>query len=86
MLHVACEQRRMCLTQFSAPLDKLRMASLAFECEQTEHDTGTAFRLVNGRLRKECSNARWFLSLNDAKRKIDQRRIGYNETRPHSAL
>jgi hypothetical protein len=45
VLHVAREQHRMCLTQFSAPLDKLGMAPLAFECEQTHHDTGTAFRL-----------------------------------------
>jgi putative transposase len=37
-------------------------------------------------LRKECLNAHWFLSLNDAKRKIDQWRIDHNETRPHSAL
>lgn len=40
----------------------------------------------NGRLRQECLNAHWFLSLEDAKRKIGEWRQYYNETRPHSAL
>src|SRR4029450_4644229 len=40
----------------------------------------------NGRLRQECLNAHWFLSLEDARRKIDQWRQYYNEARPHSAL
>ncbi|SFO45029.1 putative transposase, partial [Nitrosospira briensis] len=40
----------------------------------------------NGRLRQECLNAHWFLSLEDARHKIDEWRQYYNETRPHSAL
>lgn len=40
----------------------------------------------NGRFRQECLNAHWFLSLEDARRKIDEWRQYYNETRPHSAL
>jgi putative transposase len=40
----------------------------------------------NGRLRQECLNAHWFLSLEDARRKIDEWRQYYNEVRPHSAL
>ena len=40
----------------------------------------------NGRLRQECLNAHWFLSLEDARRKIDEWRQYYNEMRPHSAL
>jgi len=40
----------------------------------------------NGRLRSECLNAHWFLSLDDAKRKIEAWRQYYNEIRPHSAL
>jgi putative transposase len=40
----------------------------------------------NGRLRQECPNAHWFLSLDDAKAKIAAWRIDYNEARPHSAL
>jgi putative transposase len=40
----------------------------------------------NGRLREECLNAHWFLSLEDARRKIEAWRAFYNEVRPHSAL
>ena len=40
----------------------------------------------NGRLRQECLNANWFLSLEDAKGKIEAWRNYYNESRPHSAL
>ena len=40
----------------------------------------------NGRLREECLNAHWFLSLADAKDKIEAWRRFYNESRPHSAL
>ena len=40
----------------------------------------------NGRLRQECLNANWFLSLDDARAKIDAWRTYYNQSRPHSAL
>jgi putative transposase len=40
----------------------------------------------NGCLRQECLNEHWFLSLEDAKVKIEAWRRYYNETRPHSAL
>ncbi|WP_425519683.1 integrase core domain-containing protein, partial [Xanthomonas euvesicatoria] len=40
----------------------------------------------NGRLRQECLNAHWFLSLADARSKIEAWRRFYNEERPHSAL
>ena len=40
----------------------------------------------NGRLRDECVNAHWFLSLADAKAKIEAWRRYYNESRPHTAL
>lgn len=40
----------------------------------------------NGRLREECLNAHWFLSLDDAQRKIEAWRAFYNEARPHTAL
>ncbi len=40
----------------------------------------------NGRLRDECLNAYWFLSLADAKSKIETWRRQYNESRPHTAL
>ncbi len=37
-------------------------------------------------LRDECLNANWFLSLADAKSKIETWRRQYNESRPHTAL
>lgn len=40
----------------------------------------------NGRFRDECLNAQVFISLHDARRKIEAWRIDYNEHRPHSAL
>lgn len=40
----------------------------------------------NGRLRDECLNTNWFLSLDDARRKIEAWREHYNQTRPHTSL
>ncbi len=40
----------------------------------------------NGRLRDECLNAHWFLSLDDARAKIEAWRRHYNESRPHTSL
>ena len=40
----------------------------------------------NGRLRDECLNEHWFLSLADARRTIEDWRIDYNQNRPHSSL
>jgi putative transposase len=40
----------------------------------------------NGRLREECLNANWFLSLADARRKIATWQQDYNEQSPHSSL
>ncbi len=40
----------------------------------------------NGRLRQECLNATWFMSIDDARGKIEAWRQYYNESRPHSAL
>jgi putative transposase len=40
----------------------------------------------NGRLRQECLDAHWFLSSEDARRKINEWRRYYNEMPPHSAL
>jgi len=40
----------------------------------------------NGSLRDECLNVNWFLSMEDARAKIEQWRIEYNEFRPHSSL
>lgn len=40
----------------------------------------------NGSFRDECLNTNWFLSLEDAKQKIQDGRIEYNTFRPHSCL
>jgi len=40
----------------------------------------------NGSLRQECLNEHWFMSLQDARNKIEAWRSFYNEERPHSAL
>jgi putative transposase len=40
----------------------------------------------NGRLRQECLNENWFMSLEDAKEKVESWRVHYNSDRPHGAL
>ena len=40
----------------------------------------------NGKFRDECLNQTWFLSLNDARRIIEEWRVDYNTARPHSSL
>src|SRR5690348_9774349 len=40
----------------------------------------------NGRLRDECLNVEWFVSLDDARQKLAKFREHYNQDRPHSAL
>jgi len=39
-----------------------------------------------GSFRNECLNVNWFLSLQDARVKIEAWRIDYNDYRPHSSL
>jgi len=40
----------------------------------------------NGRLRQECLNQNWFLSVADARETIENWRQDYNEYRPHRSL
>jgi putative transposase len=40
----------------------------------------------NGRVRDECLNESWFVSVADAQRTIEAWRVDYNVTRPHSGL
>ena len=40
----------------------------------------------NGSLRDECLNTNWFLSMEDAREKLEVWRKDYNNFRPHSAL
>ena len=49
--------------------------------------TDNAFiEAFNGRFRAECLNAHWFLSLADAREKLEDWRRYYNEERPHGAI
>lgn len=49
--------------------------------------TDNAFiEAFNGRLRAECLNAHWFLTLDDARLKMEEWRKYYNEERPHGAI
>jgi putative transposase len=49
--------------------------------------TDNAFiEAFNGRFRAECLNAHWFLSLADAREKMEDWRRYYNEERPHGAI
>lgn len=49
--------------------------------------TDNAFiEAFNGRLRAECLNAHWFLTLADAAEKLEAWRRYYNEDRPHGAI
>jgi putative transposase len=49
--------------------------------------TDNAFiEAFNARLRAECLNQHWFLSLDDAREKIEAWRWHYNHQRPHGAL
>ena len=40
----------------------------------------------NCKIWAECLNAHWFLSLDDARQKMEEWRRDYNEVRPHSAI
>jgi putative transposase len=40
----------------------------------------------NGRLRDECLNTNWFISLKHARDVIEEWRRDYNEVRPHNSL
>lgn len=49
--------------------------------------TDNAFiQSFNGKFRAECLNAHWFLSLDDARAKMEEWRKDYNTVRPHSAI
>ena len=49
--------------------------------------TDNAFiEAFNGRFREECLNENWFLSLEDAREKVEAWKEEYNRRRPHSSL
>jgi len=61
--------------------------SVKLEFSRPGKPTDNAFiESFNGRLRQECLNQNWFLSLADARETIENWRQDYNEYRPHSSL
>ena len=40
----------------------------------------------NGKLRDECLNENWFVTMGDARSRIEAWRVDYNQVRPHSGL
>lgn len=62
-------------------------AGVTLDFSRPGKPTDNAFvESFNGRLRDERLNAHWFLSLEDARAKIESWRRHYNESRPHTAL
>jgi putative transposase len=60
---------------------------VALQFIQPGKPTQNAFaESFNGRLRDECLNESWFVSLADAQQTIEAWRLDYNVTRPHSGL
>ena len=60
---------------------------VALDFSRPGKPTDNAFiEAFNGRLRQECLNESWFLSLEDAREKVEVWRQEYNSQRPHGAL
>jgi len=61
--------------------------SVTLDFSRPGKPTDNAFvESFNGRLRGECPNAHWFLSIAYARAKIEAWRRDYNESRPHTSL
>ena len=60
---------------------------VTLDFSRPDKPTDNAFiESFNGSFRDECLNLHWFLSLQDAKEKIESWRDEYNTFRPHSSL
>ncbi len=60
---------------------------VTFDFSRRGKPTDNAFiEAFNGRFRAECLNQHWFLTLADAREKMEDWRIDYNEFRPHGAI
>jgi len=63
------------------------MRGVTLDFSRPGKPTDNAFiEAFNGRLRAECLNAHWFLTLADAREKLEDWRKYYNEDRPHGAI
>ena len=84
-----CAARPLFVPEFvSKALDRWAYEnSVTIDFSRPGKPTDNAFiESFNGRLRDECLNAHWFLSLADARAKIEAWRRHYNESRPHTSL
>ena len=62
-------------------------ASVTLDFSRPGKPTDNAYiESFNGSFRDECLNTNWFLSMEDARSKIESWRREYNEFRPHSSL
>ena len=60
---------------------------VALDFSRPGKPTDNAFiESFNGKFRAECLNAHWFLTLDDARAKMEEWRKDYNYVRPHSAI
>ena len=62
-----------------------RKVTLDFSRPGKPSDNGF-IEAFNSKLRPECLNAHWFMSLADAAKKLEDWRRHYNDDRPHSAI
>lgn len=62
-----------------------RQVTLDFSRPGKPTDNGF-IEAFNSKLRAECLNAHWFMSLADAAKKLEDWRRHYNDDRPHSAI
>lgn len=62
-----------------------RQVTLDFSRPGKPTDNGF-IEAFNSKLRSECLNAHWFISLADAAEKLENWRRYYNDDRPHSAI
>lgn len=61
--------------------------SVTLDFSRPGKPTDNAFaEAFNSRVRAECMNAHWFLTLADAREKLEAWRKYYNEERPHGAI
>jgi len=61
--------------------------SVVLDFSRPGKPTDNAFiESFNGKFRAECLNTHWFMSLDDARSKLEEWRKDYNEVRPHSAI
>ena len=74
------------LSMQSRCLPILYANNVTFDFSRPRKPTDNGFIEAFNRLRSECLNAHWFLSLADSREKLETWRRYDNEERPHSAI